>query len=96
MADRPPDFNARALFAALARHDVEYVTIGGVAMQAHGGQRVTQDLDIAIAAAGDNRERLAAALPAHLALSRKCARVLTTRSSATSLCRSRIARTFCG
>jgi hypothetical protein len=62
VADPPPDFDARALFAALARHDVEYVTIGGIAMQAHGGQRVTQDLDIAIAAAGDNLDRLAATL----------------------------------
>jgi hypothetical protein len=62
VSDRPPDFDARALFAALARHEVEYVTVGGIAMQAHGGQRVTQDLDIAIAAAGDNLDRLAAAL----------------------------------
>ncbi len=62
MTDGPPDFDARALFTALARHDVEYVTIGGIAMQAYGGQRVTVDLDIAIAASGDNLDRLAAAL----------------------------------
>lgn len=61
MADLPA-FDARALFVALARHGVEYVTIGGIAMQAHGGQRVTQDLDIAIATAGDNLDRLAATL----------------------------------
>lgn len=55
-------FDARELFRTLARHDVDYVTIGGVAIQAHGGQRVTQDLDVAIAAATENIERLARAL----------------------------------
>ena len=58
----PAAFDARELFAALARHGVDYVTIGGIAVQAHGGQRVTQDLDIAIATAADNRTRVAAAL----------------------------------
>lgn len=55
-------FDARELFAALARHDVEYVTVGGIAVQAHGGQRLTQDLDIAIATSAENRTCLAAAL----------------------------------
>jgi hypothetical protein len=65
-------FHPRELFQALARHGVEYVTVGGVAIQAHGGQRLTQDLDVAIAASKDNLDRLAAALsdvltlPAHL------------------------------
>jgi hypothetical protein len=36
-------FQPRELFRALARHEVEYVTVGGIAIQAHGGQRVTQD-----------------------------------------------------
>lgn len=58
----PVALDARELFAALARHGVDYVTIGGIAVLAHGGQRVTQDLDIAIATAADNRARLAAAL----------------------------------
>jgi hypothetical protein len=58
----PSRFDARELFAALARHEVDYVTIGGIAVQAHGGQRVTQDLDIGIATSTDNLERLAAAL----------------------------------
>lgn len=58
----PASFDARELFAVLARHEVDYVTIGGIAVQAHGGQRATQDLDIAIATATDNRARLAAAL----------------------------------
>lgn len=58
----PATPNVRELFAALARHEVEYVTVGGIAVLAHGGQRATQDLDIAIATAADNRARLAAAL----------------------------------
>jgi hypothetical protein len=55
-------FDARELFRALAHHDVEYVTIGGIAIQAHGGQRLTQDLDVAIASSTDNLARLASAL----------------------------------
>jgi hypothetical protein len=55
-------FDARELFRALAHHDVEYVTIGGIAIQAYGGQRLTQDLDVAIAASTDNLARLAGAL----------------------------------
>ena len=61
MSDRGR-FDARALFATLARNQVEYVTVGGIAIQAHGGQRLTQDLDIAISPAPDNLERLASAL----------------------------------
>jgi hypothetical protein len=55
-------FHPRELFRALARHGVEYVTVGGVAIQAHGAQRLTQDLDVAIAASKDNLDRLASAL----------------------------------
>ena len=58
----PGGFDARELFRALARSGVEYVTIGGIAIQAHGGQRLTQDLDVAIAASNDNLARLATAL----------------------------------
>lgn len=60
--NEPERFDARKLFAALARHDVEYVTIGGIAIQAHGGQRLTQDLDLAIAASAENFTRLADAM----------------------------------
>lgn len=56
------EFDARELFTALARHDVEYVTVGGIAIQAYGGQRLTQDLDIAIDASAENIARLANAL----------------------------------
>jgi hypothetical protein len=55
-------FDARELFSALAQRDVEYVTIGGIAIQAYGGQRLTQDLDVTIAASAENIERLASAL----------------------------------
>ncbi len=55
-------FHPRELFQALARHAVDYVTVGGIAIQAHGAQRITQDLDVAIAASKDNLDRLAAAL----------------------------------
>lgn len=57
-------FDARSLFRALAHHDVEYVTIGGIAIQAHGGQRLTQDLDVAIASSPENFARLEQALRA--------------------------------
>jgi hypothetical protein len=58
----PNAFDARKLFLTLARHGVQYVTIGGIAIQAHGGQRLTQDLDIAIDTTGENVQRLADAL----------------------------------
>jgi hypothetical protein len=61
-AHQPGRFDARELFRALARHEVNYLTIGGIAIQAHGGQRLTQDLDVAIAASTDNIARLAGAL----------------------------------
>lgn len=55
-------FDARKLYKALAHHEVEYVTIGGIAIQAHGGQRLTQDLDLAVAASEENFKRLESAL----------------------------------
>lgn len=55
-------FDALELFRALGRHEVEYVTVGGVAIQAYGGQRMTQDLDVVIAASRENIGRLATAL----------------------------------
>ncbi|MBS1870545.1 MAG: hypothetical protein JSS99_12885 [Actinobacteria bacterium] len=53
----PADFDALELFRALGRHQVEYVTVGGVAVQAYGGQRMTQDLDVVIAASRENMGR---------------------------------------
>lgn len=62
LPDPPGSFDARELFAALARNEVDYVTVGGIAIQAYGGQRLTQDLDIVIAASKENLDRLASAL----------------------------------
>jgi hypothetical protein len=54
-------FHPRELFQALARHGVEYVTVGGVALQAHGAQRLTRDLDVVIATSKENLDRLGSA-----------------------------------
>lgn len=55
-------FHPREILRSLARHDVAYVVVGGVAIQAHGGQRLTQDLDLVVPSDRDNYDRLAAAL----------------------------------
>lgn len=55
-------FDAGELFRALARHDVSYVTIGGMAIQGYGGQRLTQDLDVTVSSSSENFARLARAL----------------------------------
>ncbi len=55
-------FDAREIFRSLTAHDVAYVTVGGVAIQAHGGQRMTQDLDVIIATTSENYVKLATAL----------------------------------
>jgi hypothetical protein len=50
------------LARVLNRHRVDYVVIGGVAMQAHGHVRTTQDFDVIAAWTEENTARLAAAL----------------------------------
>jgi len=50
------------IFDALERHGVEYLTIGGVAVNAHGHLRNTRDVDVLIEWAAENMRRLAAAL----------------------------------
>jgi hypothetical protein len=50
------------IFEALQRHAVEYLTIGGVAVNAHGHVRNTRDVDILIEWNAKNMRRLAAAL----------------------------------
>ena len=55
----PGEFDARELFRALANHDVEYITIGGIAIQVYGGQHQDQGLDITIATSPENLSRLA-------------------------------------
>ena len=47
---------------AMRRHLVDYIVIGGVAVQAHGNPRTTQGLDLLISPEPANLGRLAAAL----------------------------------
>lgn len=50
------------IFEALQRHQVEYLTIGGVAVNVHGHVRNTRDVDILIEWTEENMRRLVAAL----------------------------------
>lgn len=50
------------LIATLARHEVEYLVIGGVAVQVHGHRRTTMDLDVTPDPDPENLRRLGAAL----------------------------------
>jgi hypothetical protein len=50
------------LLRALSDHEVDYVLIGGVAIQAYGHVRTTLDLDLIAAWTPENMRRLAAAL----------------------------------
>lgn len=52
----------RRIFEVLARHHVDHLVIGGLAVIAHGHPRTTQDVDILAALDPANLERLAAAL----------------------------------
>lgn len=51
-----------SLFAALSAHGVEYVVVGGVAVNAHGYIRNTRDLDIFFRPSMDNATALFRAL----------------------------------
>lgn len=62
-AERAP-FDLARLFAVLGEHGVDYVVIGGVAVQVHGVGRTTFDLDVIPDPAPANLRRLAAALVA--------------------------------
>lgn len=59
--DRGP-LNPVMIFEALQRHEVEYLTIGGVAVNAHGHVRNTRDVDILVEWSAGNMKCLAAAL----------------------------------
>jgi hypothetical protein len=56
--------DAAAILRTLAEHRVDYVLIGGLAVQAHGHTRTTQDIDIVPAPAQANLSRLRLALAA--------------------------------
>lgn len=55
-------FDIPAIFDVLRRHDVRFLVIGGVAVQAYGHTRTTMDLDVMVAVGRDNRQQLAEAL----------------------------------
>ena len=52
-------FNPAAILAALERHGVRYVLIGGLAANAHGSRRTTRDVDVIVERSSANLERLA-------------------------------------
>jgi hypothetical protein len=54
--------DAAAILRVLAAHQVDYVVIGGLAVQAHGHPRTTQDLDLVPEPTPENQRRLLAAL----------------------------------
>jgi hypothetical protein len=60
MTDQP--LNADRIFAALDVHEVEYIVIGGIAVQVHGHVRMTNDIDLIPSPTPQNLERLASAL----------------------------------
>lgn len=55
-------FQPAEILAALERHGVRYIIIGGLAATLHGSPVMTTDADICPARDGDNLERLARAL----------------------------------
>ena len=62
MTRRETPLDAALVLRALDRRRVDYVLIGGLAVQAHGHVRTTQDVDVYPAGDAANLERLAAAL----------------------------------
>jgi hypothetical protein len=57
-----PEPDLLALIAALNRHQVDYVLVGGMAALVYGATRPTEDLDIVARDTDDNMERMARAL----------------------------------
>lgn len=64
MASPERPLEAERILRALDDHDVDYVLIGGLAVQTHGHVRTTNDADLIPAPDPANLERLAAALRA--------------------------------
>src|SRR5450759_309425 len=60
--DTPLD--AERILAVLAAHEVDYVLVGGLAVQTHGHMRTTVDVDVLPSPEPANLARLAAALRA--------------------------------
>jgi hypothetical protein len=57
-----PRFQPEKIFAVLLRHQVEFITIGGIAATLHGSNLRTGDLDICPRRDPENLNRLARAL----------------------------------
>lgn len=64
MPETDVPLDAERILRALAEHGVEYVLIGGLAVQTHGHVRTTNDADLIPAPQPANLKRLAAALRA--------------------------------
>lgn len=62
MNETEPPLDAERILRALAEHEVDYVLIGGLAVQTHGHVRTTNDADLIPAPQPANLKRLAAAL----------------------------------
>lgn len=62
MTRREIPLDAAEILVVLDRHEVDYVLIGGMAVQAHGHVRTTQDADLLPGPEPANLVRLAAAL----------------------------------
>src|SRR2546428_4217163 len=62
MTRRETPLDAALILQTLRRHRVEYVLIGGLAVQAHGHIRTTQDVDLFPSSGSENFRRLADAL----------------------------------
>jgi hypothetical protein len=61
MAEAMP-LDAAGIFAVLDAHQVDYVVVGGIAVQVHGHVRMTSDVDLIPSPTPENLERLADAL----------------------------------
>jgi Nucleotidyltransferase of unknown function (DUF6036) len=62
MSGPDPVFDAREMLRVLAAHSVNFVIIGGIAVQAHGYIRWTKDLDVIVQPTTLNFSRLSEAL----------------------------------
>lgn len=63
MATTEPVFDAEEILCELAAHGVDFVVIGGIAVQAHGYVRWTKDLDIIVRPTTLNFTRFSEVLP---------------------------------
>jgi hypothetical protein len=64
VAEAPEPLDPRRIFDALAEHGVDFVVVGGLAAQAHGNTRMTNDVDLIPQPEPANLARLAEALRA--------------------------------